>query len=143
MRILLDEDTPVQLVEILRRLLPGHKVDHLQELKWKGKKDRLLLADARKAGYEVFVTNDSNQLDDPDETDAIKKSKLHHVRYGQRQKGLRGLALSMGAVISSMPGMIDELEQVSTQQLVHIAGLDPRGRYKIVDPKRDPPRYWR
>jgi len=42
MRLLLDEDVPVQLVEPLRRMLPGHRVDHTAELGWKGKKDRFL-----------------------------------------------------------------------------------------------------
>jgi hypothetical protein len=32
MKLLLDEDAPVQLVEPLRRLLREHQVDHVQDL---------------------------------------------------------------------------------------------------------------
>ena len=47
MRLLLDEDVPVQLLEPLRHLLFGHQVDHTDQLGWKGKKDRFLLQDER------------------------------------------------------------------------------------------------
>ena len=36
MKLLLDEDVPVQLVEPLRRLLREHQVHHVQDLGWKG-----------------------------------------------------------------------------------------------------------
>jgi len=47
MRLLLDEDVPVQLLEPLRHLLFGHQVEHTDQLGWKGKKDRFLLPDER------------------------------------------------------------------------------------------------
>lgn len=99
MRILLDADTPIQLLAVLRHVLPTHRVDHVHELGWSSKKDIPLLRDAS-TQYQVFVTNDGNQFDNPDETAAIRKSRLHHVRYGQRQSGLRGLALAIGAVVA-------------------------------------------
>jgi hypothetical protein len=105
MRILLDADTPTQMLESLRHVLRKHQVDHVHQLGWSKKKDIPLLKDARVAGYHIFITNDSNQLDDPDETDAIKKSRMHHVRYGQRRSGLQGLALAIGAVVAAMPFM--------------------------------------
>jgi len=55
MRILLDEDVPLQLLEPLRHLLVSHDVDHVDGLRWKGKKDRSLLLDAAQRGYEAFV----------------------------------------------------------------------------------------
>ncbi|MGQ0718664.1 MAG: DUF5615 family PIN-like protein [Pseudonocardiales bacterium] len=58
MKLLLDEDVPVQLVEPLRRLLHEHQVDHVQSLGWKGKKDRFLLPDASGKGYAALVTAD-------------------------------------------------------------------------------------
>ncbi len=156
MRILLDEDTPVQLVDVLRHPMPRHRLDQhpghrsasgpgprIRGIGWSGKKDRAVLADARTAKYDAILTSDAGQLEDPDETDAIRKSGLHHIRYTQRQPGLRGLALAMGAVISSMPGIAEDLERAAGQRLVQIHGLEPRGRYKIIDPVRDPPRYWR
>lgn len=143
MRILLDEDTPVQFLAVLRHVLPKHQVDHVQELNWKSKKDKHVLPDARSRRYQVFVTNDSNQLEDPDECDAIKRSGLHHVSYRQRHKGREGLALALGAVVAAMPQIIAELEMCGGQRLVHVAGLDPKNRYTSIDPIISPPRYWR
>jgi hypothetical protein len=142
MRVLIDEDTPVQVVEPLRYMLRGHQIDHVSELGWKGKKDRFLLRDAKRAGYEVIVTRDHNQLSDPAECKAIKRTGLHHVLYFQRRQGTAGLALATGALIAAMPLVMDELERADGQRLVRIAGLDPSRRYVAVDPKKNPPVYW-
>jgi hypothetical protein len=143
MRILLDADTPIQMLLVLRHVLPKHRVDHVHDKGWSRKKDTALLKDAAAADYDVFVTNDWNQLDDPSETDAIKRSRMHHVRYNQRRAGLKGLALAIGAVVAAMPYVIEFLEQADSQQLVRIAGLDQNNRFDSVDPSRNPPRYWR
>lgn len=142
MRVLLDADTPVQLLELLRRVLPGHRVDHVQDLGWSAKKDVPLLRDAAKENYDVFLTNDSNQLADPAETDAIKKSRMHHVRYGHRRDGLKGLALAVGAVVSAMPSVIEHLMSAGGQRLVKISGIDPNNRFEAIDPLKRPPKYW-
>lgn len=92
MRVLIDEDTAVQLLQPLRQLLLSHHVEHVTTINWASKKDRNVLADAKRAGYHVIITRDHNQLSDPRECDAIKKSGLHHVRYTQRREGAHGLA---------------------------------------------------
>lgn len=143
MRILLDEDSPQPMLIVLRHVLPDHTVDHVTQLKWSGKKDVRVLADAKRQSYDVIVTKDRAQLDDPAECDAIKKSKLHHVRFRQKRRGMEGLALAIGAVVSAMPTLIAELEEADGQRLVHIAGLNPRDRYKATNPAKDPPsHYW-
>jgi len=143
MRVLLDEDVASQSVEPLQRVLRNHQVHHVHTLGWSSKKDLFVLRDAAAQGFEVLVTNDASQLDDPDETDAIKKSGLHHVRYGQRYDlGLTGLALALGALIAAMPLVMADLAKVTGQRLVRINGLDPRGRHEVVDPAKSPPRYW-
>jgi hypothetical protein len=143
MRVLIDEDTAVQLLEPLGHLLPAHDVDHVTRINWSGKGDRHVLADARNARYQVIITRDRAQLSDPDECDAIKKSGLHHIRYRQRREGTRGLALALGAVIAAMPMIMDEFAEADGQRLVHIVGLDPRNRYNSIDPQREPPsQYW-
>ena len=117
----------------------------LLALRTSGKKDRSVLTDARGVGYDVIVTKDWNQLSDPGECDAIRKSGLHHIRYRQRQDGASGLALALGAVISAMPKVMEELEAGSGQRLVRIVALDPAParRFEISDPRRDPPSpYW-
>lgn len=143
MRVLLDADTPMPMLSVLQHVLRAHTVDHVHSLRWSKKKDLPLLRDAAKRGYEVFLTNDVSQLDDPDETRAIRRSKMHHVRYSQRQKGLTGLALAIGAVVAAMPGVMAELEAATGQRLVQIRGLDVAGRFTVHDPTRYPPKYWR
>ncbi|SFD15966.1 DUF5615 family PIN-like protein [Streptomyces aidingensis] len=144
MKILLDENAPSLMVDVLRHLLPGHRVDHVTLMKWSGKKDLALLADAASHGYDIFVTKDARQLDDPDETTAIKKSRLHHVRFGQPQPGRVGLALAIGAVIGSLPMVVRDLENAEGQRLVMIKGLAPgtKHRFDMTDPAKEPPRYW-
>src|SRR6266536_6553770 len=83
MQILLDEDVPIQVLQILRRVLKCHDVDHVEAIRWKGKKDVFLIADAATRGYHLLLTNNRKQLADPRECDAIKKSGMHHVRYDQ------------------------------------------------------------
>lgn len=144
MRILLDEDVPVQLLDALSQVLPTHRVDHVHGLKWKGKKDIRLLADAAGRGYEVFVTNDSNQLNDVDESRAIRGSGMHHVRYDTGE-GKEGLALAMASVLAAAVPCMDELEAAPGQRLVHIRSVAAHRRavrYEIVDPVTHPPNYW-
>lgn len=143
MRILIDEDTAVQLVDPLRHVLVDHDVTHVQGLSWKGKKDLQVLPDARRAGYDMLITRDRAQFRDPRECDAIKKSGLHHVRYAQRQ-GASGLALAIGGIIAAMPMVVHDLENASGQRLVLVTAIDPRRRYEITDPSKAPPSaYWR
>ncbi|RIV34114.1 DUF5615 family PIN-like protein [Micromonospora radicis] len=141
MRVLLDEDVPEQVLHVLRHVLRGHEVDHIHSIKWSGKKDLYVFQDAM-GRFDVIVTNNYKQFDDPDETSRIKKSGLHHVSYRQRQTGLKGLALAVGAIVASMPQIMEELERANGQRLVAIQGIDPSKRFKIIDPRREPPKYW-
>lgn len=145
MRILIDEDTAVQVIDPLRCVLVDHQVAHVQGVAWRSKKDRNVLPDAKNAGYQVFLTKDRSQLSDPFECAAIKKSGLHHIRYAQRVEGKRGLALAIGAIVAAMPMVMQELENATGQRLVRIASLDPRprSRFEVADPRRNPPSaYW-
>jgi hypothetical protein len=143
MRILLDEDTPAQLVAPLHRVLAGHRIDQVQALGWTGKKDPQVLRDAGRAGYDILLTHDKSQLTNPMLCDAIKKSGLHHVRYDQGQ-GTTGLALALAAIIAAMPRVMDDLISARGQRLVRIRSLDrATERHEIVDPTKQPPSpYW-
>jgi len=143
MRILLDEDTPAQLVAPLHRVLAGHHIDLAQTLGWSGKKDPQVLRDAGQAGYNVLLTHDKSQLTNPDVCDAIKKSGIHHVRYDQGQ-GTTGLALALAAIIAAMPNVMDDLTFAKGQRLVRIKSLDRTvRRHEVVDPAKQPPSpYW-
>jgi hypothetical protein len=143
MRLLLDEDVPLQLLEPLRRLLPEHGVDHVQDLGWKGKKDRFLLPDAAARGYDALVTNDSKQLDSAEESRAIRDSRMHHVRYVQDpRRGVDGLALAMAAVMAAIRPVVRDLAAAEEQRLVRIDSISPGRRHTTVDPRKDPPPYW-
>lgn len=144
MRILVDENSAVQLVELLGYLLPGHQVDHVTRIGWSGKKDIPLLRDAAKKGYDVFLTRDNAQLDNPDETRAIMRAKIHHVRYTQTVDGLVGVGLSMGAIAAAMPLVMKELADADGQRLVKIGRLDhaPKSRFHSQDPRKSQPKYW-
>lgn len=143
MRLLVDEDVPTQILEVLRHLLRGHDVVHVLDLKWSGKEDVNLFRDAKRKKFDVILTNNHKQLTDPDETAAIKKCGLHHVRYGHTRQGLRGLALCIGAIVVAMPDIMDNLAAADGQRLVRIQDLDHRKkRYEIQDPHSDPPKYW-
>ena len=61
MHVLVDEGMPVQVLDPLR-LNKGHSFDHVEELKWKGKKDVPLFRDAAAKGYQVILTPDVSQL---------------------------------------------------------------------------------
>lgn len=143
MKILLDENTPVQVQPALQQVLgDGHEVHHVDTINWNGKKDKNLIPDAVAKGYQALVTKDSNQLEDPDECDILKRSGIHHVRFAQG-RGRKGLARSMGALIAAMPEIVDDLEVASSQQLVRVQGLTGGKRHQLTDPKIDPPKYWR
>ena len=146
MQVLLDEDVPVQLLEPLQHLTQGrHVVDHVTRVRLSGIKDPSLFRVAKERGYEAVVTNDWGQLDDPQETKAIAMSGLHHIRYAQKTRlGRRGLALALGALVASLPRVLDELDVLGTgQRLVRVEGLDPNRRhYTVTDPREDPPAYW-
>ncbi len=145
MRILVDENSAVQLVAVLSHLLPQHKVDHVTLIGWSGKKDIPLLADAASKGYNVFLTRDGRQLENPDETKAIMKAGIHHVRYTQTIGGVVGVGLSMGAIAAAMPLIMKELEVADSQRLIRISRLDhnPSTRFEVVDPRKSKPKYWR
>jgi len=82
MRVLLDEDVPKQLLEPLQHLTRSrHEITHVADTRLNGLKDAPLLRKAAALGFHAIVTNDSSQLQDPAETKAIAKSKLHHIRY--------------------------------------------------------------
>lgn len=141
MRILLDENVAVQVQPILRQVLPEHVVDHVDEVGWKGKGDQPLLLDAAAKGYDVVVTKDRSQLSDPHECQAIKRSGVHHVRFGQGQ-GLKALARSTAAVVAALPDVLDELDSAESQRLVSIRALRTERRFSWKDPGVDPPPYW-
>ena len=56
MRILFDQGTP----QPLRQHLIGHVIDTVYERSWSTLKNGVLLAAAKRAGYDLFMTTDQN-----------------------------------------------------------------------------------
>ena len=147
MRLLLDEDVPEPLLPLISHLLrrpePGHVVEHIGSLGWKGKKDRPLYRDAAERKFDAILTNDISQLNDPDECKAIQRSRLHYISY-ELDDGLDGLALASAAICAAIRSVMAELNTVSTQRIVRIHRVaKARRRFDIRNPATDPPsKYW-
>ncbi|MEK6326446.1 MAG: DUF5615 family PIN-like protein [Actinomycetota bacterium] len=145
MRVLLDEQLPVQLLAPLR-LNRGHQFDHVDGLGWKGKHDPPLFADAAKRGYAALLTADLDQLSDPEECRALKNAGLHHigVRGGRKVDGIRGTARVIASLVVAMPYVLDDLATADGQRVVEVSLLTASARHETFDPARARRRfpYW-
>lgn len=120
---------------------------HVDDLRWKSKKDLNLLPDAARRGFDAILTNDSKQLEDAEECRAIRVSGIHHIRYRQQtgrgdSGGLNGLALAMGAILAAIRQVVRELELADGQRLVVIHEIRNERRHDTTNPATDPPAYW-
>lgn len=124
MQVLVDEGMPVQLLPPLR-LNRGHRFDHVNELRWKGRLDQPLLRDAGARGYDAFLTLDVNQLSDSEECRALRQAGLHHIslQQGRTVRGVKGLARVMASVIVAMPYVLEDLEGADGQRIVELSLL--------------------
>jgi hypothetical protein len=145
MRVLVDEAMPVQLIDPLR-LNKSHLFDHVDGIRWKGKPDVQLFADAAARGYEAVLTLDLSQLDSFDESRALKRSGLHHIgiQQGRSAQGLRGMARVIASVVVAMPYVLQELEKARGQRVVELTLLSATRRHAIFDPRVETSRfpYW-
>jgi hypothetical protein len=145
MRVLVDEGMPVQVLEPLR-LNKGHSFDHVEEIRWKGKKDVSLFRDAASRGYEAILTLDVAQLESIEESGALRKSKLHHIaiQQGRTAQGVRGMARVIASVVAAMPYVLDELDIAKGQRVVQLSLLKAARRHEVFDPQIDAARfpYW-
>jgi hypothetical protein len=145
MRVLVDEAVPVQVLEPLR-LHPRHDFDHVDELGWKGKRDGPLFRDAANKGYAAILTVNVDQLSDPDECRALKRSGLHHIslRQGRTVTGVKGTARVIASIVAAMPSVLEELESERAQRVVELQLLSSGRRHELYDPVRESARfpYW-
>lgn len=146
MQVLVDEGMPVQVLAPLR-LNKGHRFDHVDDLKWKGKHDVPLFRDAAANGFEAVLTLDLAQLDSVEESRALKRSGLHHVgiAQGRTAQGVRGIARVIASVVVAMPYVLEDLERADGQRIVELSLLSASRRHNLFDPRVTPERfpYWR
>lgn len=138
MRVLLDENVPRPLLESIRWILRGHEVDHVNNVRWKGTKDRELYVKAKRHGYEVVLSNDSSQLGDPGICKAIRTSGLSVVFYDVRGNGLSAHAAAAGAILHCVRQVVANLVDAKEQRIAIIKPLvSPENRFESYDPERD------
>lgn len=139
MKFLIDENTPIQYVGVLKFVLGRHHtVDHVSDLQWRSKKDLALLADAHRRGYQVFITNDRNQLNDPTETKAILRSGMHHVLYPRAGVGLPAQAYALASVTAALPAIVKTTEGAVEQLLITVRGISRNAAERVkVTPARE------
>lgn len=145
MKILLDEQVPVPVLDPLQRMLqPTHKIDHVSTIKWTQKLDRHLIPDLKERGYAALVTADLRQLENPDEVTLIYKTKIHHIRYNQHGKGIHKTASAIATVVAGLPSVVAALEEAPGQRLVSLKLVRSGAtQFDMVDPSRTPPSvYW-
>ncbi|GAB3459906.1 hypothetical protein GCM10027570_44320 [Streptomonospora sediminis] len=123
MKVLLDENTPKQLLAPLQKVLRSHDVDHTENLGWKKTPDTGLYAKANRTGWNALVTNDGKQLLDPQICSAIKRSGLHYIHY-ELDDGLDGAARAYASVLFAIRGVMAALEKTDGQRVIKIANLD-------------------
>ncbi|MFD3732582.1 DUF5615 family PIN-like protein [Streptomyces sp. NPDC058632] len=147
MKLLLDENVPRPMTEIVRILLTAHEVIHVHDLNgWAGTKDIELYDKARADGFRAIITNDTKQLSRPMEVAAIASSGLHRIEYRQNNKhgGLVGLGSAIATVCAALPHALSEPEAADGQRLVSLTSIDPtrQKRLQITDPAATPPKHW-
>ena len=148
MRLLVDEGVPVPLLEPVRRTNKRHVFEHVTERGWAGTKDQPFQR-AAKNGYDGIVAVDVEQLSDPAEWRALRRSRLHHISLSQgrtvSRAGAAGLARVLASFIVALPYVLAELEDVDGQRIVQIRLLSAAARQVAYDPRTERGRYpyWR
>jgi hypothetical protein len=145
MKILLDEQVPLPVLEPLRHLLhPSHKIDHVDAMGWKSKPDLNLIPDLRARNYVGLVTADLSQLENPDEVRVIHRTGIHHIRFRQYGKGIHKTASAIATIFAGLPAALAALEQATGQRLVQLKLVKSGDiQLEIIDPSVTPPnQYW-
>lgn len=145
LRVFLDENLPVFFVQPLEKLMDVRTVDHPNTVKWSGKKDCPLIRDVGTRNYQLFITNDLNQLNDPEETKAIRKSGTHHLTVEASGEGLKRNASLLASLTASLPAVMEEIANAESQLLIRVkkVGITKSTRLEVTDPRKEPPTYWR
>ncbi|MGW0195153.1 PIN-like domain-containing protein [Nonomuraea sp. NPDC003201] len=92
MRLLLDENVPTPLHQVLTTFILNHEIVHLLNLDgWSGTR-------AAADGFAAILTNDGRQMQRPREVAAIAASGIHRVEYSHKHPGLVGMGIAIATV---------------------------------------------
>ncbi|MDR8414120.1 hypothetical protein MTP10_35995 [Nonomuraea sp. 3-1Str] len=145
MRLLLDENVPKPLQQVLTAFIVNHEIVHLLELAgWSGTRDESLYPRAAAKGFDVILTNDGRQMQRPREVAAIAASGMHRIEYPHRHPGLVGMGVAIATVSAGLPSALALLEAAKGQRLISLRGVDPTAahRLSLIDPAVSPPKFW-
>jgi hypothetical protein len=144
-RLLLDENVPFPLHQVLTSFVLSHDIVHLLDLPgWSGTRDEALYPRAAAEGFHVVLTNDGRQMQRPREVAAIAASGLHRVEYPHKHPGLVGMGVAIATVAAGLPSALAMLEEAGGPRLITLRGVDPTvgGRLRVIDPAMNPPKFW-
>jgi homoserine dehydrogenase len=144
-RLLLDENVPKPLHQVLSAFILNHEITHLLDLEgWSGTRDESLYPRAAAEGFDVILTNDGRQMQRPREVAAIAAAKLHRIEYPHKHPGLVGMGIAIATVTAGLPSALALLEESDGQRLITFRGVDPTAasRLLLVDPVISPPKFW-
>ncbi|MEU4225509.1 hypothetical protein AB0F17_14540 [Nonomuraea sp. NPDC026600] len=145
MRLLLDENVPCPLHQVLTSFVLIHDIVHLLDLPgWSGTRDETLYPRAADEGFHVVLTNDGRQMQRPREVAAIAASGLHRIEYPHKHPGLIGMGIAIATVAAGLPSALALLEESSGPRLITMRGVDPTvaSRLRVIDPALKPPKFW-
>ncbi|MFF0774831.1 hypothetical protein ACFYUK_38515 [Nonomuraea wenchangensis] len=145
MRLLLDENVPRPLHQVLTSFVLNHDIVHLLDLPgWSGTRDETLYPRAAAAGFHVVLTNDGRQMQRPREVAAIAASGIHRIEYPHKHPGLVGMGAAIATVAAGLPSALALLEEAGGPRLITLRGVDPTvaSRLRVIDPVLSSPKFW-
>lgn len=110
MRVLLDEDLPVQLGD---RLSGRHDVHHVARLGWKGLTNSELLRRAVAEGFDVLLTGDTHMADQQDLT-----------RFDLAVVQIRATRKTVTNLVTLVPQVLEAIETGPKRQLTIVSSAD-------------------
>ncbi|GGL07328.1 PIN-like domain-containing protein [Planomonospora parontospora] len=145
MRLLLDENVPKPLRDVLSAFIVNHQVVHLLDLPgWSGTRDETLYPRAATEGFHAVLTNDGRQMQRHREVAVIASSGLHRIEYPHKHGGLVGMGIAVATITAGLPLALALLDKADGQRLITLRGVDPTpgSRLGVTDPAVDPPKFW-
>ncbi|GAA0433283.1 hypothetical protein Acor_07320 [Acrocarpospora corrugata] len=145
MRLLLDENVPRPLHQILTTFILDQEIVHLLDMPgWSGTRDEKLYPRAAADGFHAVLTNDGRQMERPREVAAIAAFGLHRIEYPHKHPGLVGMGIAIATVAAALPAALALLETADRQRLITLRAVDPTAaaRLRVVDPACAPPKHW-
>lgn len=135
MKIYIDENLPYgAMVEPLTKLFRKHVFRHPGQETLRGVEDVELFECLAERDFDAIITQDANQLSNPDERTGLRSAGLHWIGVPQlNEPGLHGLGAVAAMVISGLPYFLE-----SDAQRPHIFRLKPAAHRTKRGPDIEP-----